>query len=305
MKKKKNNGIEALKRRYGIAFVSPWVFGILLFVIVPIFTTLVFSVSVVGMGQTGLQTTFVGFKHYYELLFRDPSFIDRLAQSLTSVFTSIPIIVSLSLILGVVLNQKFKGRMFVRGIFFLPVIISSGVVMYVLSGAGVSQAVTVTSGLAADGGSTASYMNAIDFTAILARLNLPTEINNLMTGYLADTFNLIWNCGVQTLLFIAGLQTIPDQLYEVGKVEGATAWESFWYITIPMLNRVLLLVLFYTMIEEFVNNSYVVDGALIAMRTHSIYDRSSAQLWIYFLCVGLVIGLVMLLYNKFCLKKWN
>ena len=110
---------------------------------------------------------------------------------------------------------------------------------------------------------------------------------------------------MQIVLYIAGLQTVPVQLYEVGRVEGATAWESFWYITFPMLGRVTLLVVFYTMVELFVENSELVDSALQDMRWHTIYDSTSAQLWIYFICVGIIIGIVMLLYNKLLLKRWN
>lgn len=302
MKQKKNRGIEAIKRRYGILFVSPWVLGVILFVIAPILKTLVFSLSIVSMGEKGLQTQFVGFKHYYRMLMENTIYVDRLAASLTSIFTSLPIIVSLSLILGVVLNQKFRGRMLVRGIFFLPVIISSGVVMYVLNGQGNVTGMNISTTLSTE---TSAYVNAIDFTELLSRLSLPSDINELMMKYLSDTFNLLWSCGVQTLLFIAGLQTIPSQLYEVARVEGATSWESFWYITIPMLNRVVMLVVFYTMVELFVEDSALVNSALQDMRWHTIYDSTSAQLWIYFFCVGIIIGLVMLVYSKVFLKRWG
>ena len=102
-----------------------------------------------------------------------------------------------------------------------------------------------------------------------------------------------------------GVTRVPVQLYEVGRVEGATAWESFWYITFPMLGRVTLLVVFYTMVELFVENSELVDAALQDMRWHTIYDSTSAQLWIYFICVGIIIGIVMFLYNKLLLKRWS
>ena len=228
-------------------------------------------------------------------------YVDRLAASLTSIFTSLPIIVSLSLILGVVLNQKFRGRMLVRGIFFLPVIISSGVVMYVLNGQGNVTGMNISTTLSTE---TSAYVNAIDFTELLSRLSLPSDINELMMKYLSDTFNLLWSCGVQTLLFIAGLQTIPSQLYEVARVEGATSWESFWYITIPMLNRVVMLVVFYTMVELFVEDSAWLTRPC-RIRFHTIYDSTSAQLWIYFFCVGIIIGLVMLVYSKVFLKRWG
>lgn len=303
MKQKKSRGIETLKKRYGYGFIAPWVFGVVVFVLVPLGTSLYYAFSNVSMGPNGIQTAFTGIKHFNYLLMESPDYLNDLLGSLSSVFTALPIIMALSLILGIVLNQKFKGRLLARAVFFLPVIIASGVVMYVLNGYNSGENLTSSLGMA--GASSGSYVNAIDFSDVLWRLNLPEDINNLLSDYLQNTFNLIWSCGVQTLLFIAGLQTIPQQLYEVGRVEGATAWETFWYITVPMLGRVILLVLFYTMVELFVEKSTLVDSALNSMRQGQIYDRSSAMLWLYFAAVGIVMGMIMLLYHHFCLKRWE
>ncbi len=304
MFQKKNRGIESLKKRYGLAFISPWVLGVALFMILPIFQTILYSLSETVLQSGGIQIVkFVGFKHYDDLINKNATYMGHLGYSLSSVFTSLPIIVALSMILGIILNQKFRGRMIVRAIFFLPVIISSGAVMHVLSG-GSGDAVTMAGSMASEA-SNATPMEAIDFEGILTRLNLPAELNNLLLGYLSDTFNLIWSCGVQTLLFIAGLQTIPPALYEAGKVEGCTAWESFWYITFPMLGRITLLVLFYTMVELFVEDAPLVTKVLEDIRMHSIYSTTSARLWFYFLAVGAVMGIVMFVYYRFCLRKWN
>lgn len=304
MFKRKNRGIESLKKWYGMGFIAPWILGVLLFVIFPIIQTICYSLSSAELQAGGVQLVqWVGFKHYIDLFTKNALYMGQLTYSLSGVFTSLPIIVALSMILGIVLNQKFRGRMVVRAIFFLPVIISSGCVMHVLSG-GAGDAVTMAGSMSSEA-SSATPMEAIDFAAILSRLNLPAEFNELLMGYLSDTFNLIWSCGVQTLLFIAGLQTIPPALYEAGKVEGATAWESFWYITFPMLGRITMLVLFYTMVELFVEDAPLVEHVLQDIRWNSIYSSTSARLWTYFIAVGLVMGVVMFIYYRFCLRKWT
>lgn len=304
MKKKKTAGFEVLKRRYGLAFVSPWIFGVIVFVLMPLCDSFRHSFSMVSMGDDGLEASFAGLKHYKYLLTEDPWYTDFLTASLSGIFTSLPIIVALSLIFAIILNQQFRGRMLMRAVFFLPVIFACQVVMSVMNGDSTHASMSATLNSVTNG-SNSAYMNAIDFTAILSRLNLPTELNNLFENYLSNTFNLVWSCGVQTLLFIAGLQTIPSQLYEVGRVEGATAWESFWYITVPMLSNVILLVIFYTMIELFITKSMVVNEALNLMMYKSIYDESAARLWLYFGVVGVVMAAVFLLYRLLVQKRFE
>jgi len=303
MKRKKKGGIEALKSRYGYLFLSPWIFGVIVFVLVPLGTSFYYSFSDVSMRAEGLITDFIGLENYHYLFLEDPYYVDRVIGSASSLFTSVPIVVALSMILAIILNQKFRGRLLARAVFFLPVLIASSAVMNVLTGFGMQDEMMGTAD-AAGVGQAAEYMQVIDFSALLASLNLPDQISGLIQGYLSNTFNLIWSCGVQILLFVAGLQTIPAQLYEVGKVEGITAWEEFWYITVPMLGRVILLVLFYTMVELFITKSEVVSIAITTINNQD-YSLSSAMLWPYFLLVGLIIGVVLLFYNKLCLKKWE
>ncbi len=298
-KMKKTRGIEAMKRRYGYYFTWPWLLGVVLFVLVPMITCFRFSFSKVFLTAEGLSIENVGFKYYYELFVEDPYYVDKLLGSISGIFTSLPIIVALSLILAIILNQKFRGRMLARAVFFLPVIIAGGAVMTVLSVFGMQAGLTNSGSEEA-----ANYMQLIDFSDLLLRLELPTEISDLLSDWLNNTFNLIWSCGVQILLFVAGLQTIPEQLYEVGKVEGISAWEEFWFVTVPMLGRIILLVVFYTMVELFISDSVIVNEA-IGLVDRQNYSVGSAMLWPYFFLVSIVIGLVVLLYSKLCLKKWE
>lgn len=301
--KNKKGGIEAIKRRYGYLFVAPWILGIALFVLIPIITFFYYSFSDVAMTPEGLQTTFVGLKHYKYVFLEYPYYSNIFLSSLSSLITSLPIVVALSMILALVLNQNFRGRTLARAVFFLPVIIASSAVMEILTNFNMNQGITaaVSSG---DTKQAAEFMEVIDFAALLDGLNLPGKLNDLVLGYLNDTFNLIWSCGVQILLFVAGLQTIPAQLYEAGKVEGILAWEEFWYITFPMMSRIVLLVVFYTMVELFTEKGELIDKVLTSISAME-YSQSAAMIWPYFGAVGLLIGLVMLIFYRICMRKWE
>lgn len=301
--KKRKGGITAIKRRYGTMFVAPWVFGVIVFVLVPLFTCFHYSLTDVVVAPEGLQSTFVGLSHYKELFFSDPYYLDDVVSSLSGLFTSVPLVVALSMILAIILNQKFHGRLLARAVFFLPVIIASGAVMQVLTD--FSMTSSMMGSASTESAQQAEYIQVMDFSVVFESLNLPDSIANLLEGYLQDVFNLVWNCGVPILLFVAGLQTIPAQLYEVGKVEGITAWEEFWYITIPMMGRVIELVMFYTMVEMFITEGPVVKRAILLLTQDMKYSVSSAMLWPYFALVGLVMGLVLFVYTRLCLRKWE
>ena len=300
--KKRTVGIESIKRRYGYMFVIPWIFGIVVFVIVPLITSIFYGLSNTTMTANGLKADYIGFENYYNLFIKSADYTNLMIESFSSLFSSVPIIVALSMMLALVLNQKFIGRTFSRAIFFLPVIIGSSVVMGKLSAFSMQQGIMETTGMAASEGS--SYMNVINFSELIQKLNLPENIGNLISEWLADTFNLIWSCGIQILLFVAGLQTIPEQLYEVGKVEGISKWEEFWFVTVPMMGRIILLVIFYTIVELFVEKSSLVSKATTLLLQQD-YSTSSAMLWPYFLFTGIVIAIIVLIYKKLLLDRWE
>lgn len=301
MKRRKAGGIESIKRRYGLYFTLPWMFGLAVFVIRPLIASLYYAFCDVTMGSSGLEATFVGLKHLKKLFLEDPDYVNSLFASVGDLVTSVPIIMVLSLCLALILNQQFHGRALARAVFFLPVLISTSAVQTVLNTVNMQEGLnSVTAGTSQMG----EYMQVIDFADLLYRLNLPTALNDILSSYLSDTINLIWSCGVQILLFVAGLQTIPSQLYEAGRVEGATKWEEFWFITLPSLGRVFLLVLFYTMIELFLEKGAVVQSAIAAIEAQK-FQTASATIWPYFLFVGIAVGGVALFYTKTFLKKWE
>lgn len=300
MRRRKATGIERLKVRYGRMFVIPWTIGFILFFLVPLVESIAYAFSHVSLVDENMLT-FAGLEHFKYLIKDDLNFIDNLKDAVISFIYSLPIIVALSMIFALILNQKFRGRLFARAVFFLPVIIATGVVMKFVTGEAIGNGAALNTTM----GDTQSY-SGIQFDQLLINLGLPQSVTELLSDYIARVFNLVWSCGIQILLFVAGMQSIPDQLYEVSKIEGATAWEEFWFVTFPMLGNVTFLVLIYTIVDLFTAfDNPIMTQAYDLISKNSLYDRSSAILWGYFVVVGIVGGLILLAYNRILMKKWN
>ena len=254
MIKRKNRSVEIRNSRNGFLFVLPWTVGFLLFFMVPLFQSVIFSFSDVSTTTEGLKIEYEGLANFRYIFYEAAKYVDNLVDSVTAFAYQVPIVIILSLIIAVALNSKFKGRAFFRAIFFIPVIISTGVIIDFLMGDSVMEemrSVSQSSG--------SVYLSGlIDFNKVFMQLGLPDALMNVIADYVNEIFNLVWKSGIQIVLFISGLQSIPEQLYEVSKVEGANKIEEFWYITIPMLGHTLVLVLVFTAIDFCVSTDNVV-----------------------------------------------
>lgn len=287
-----------MRQKYGRLFILPWFIGILIFYIFPIIQSIYYAFAEVTVIPGGTEIIPVGLKNFKYILFEDPNYTTWLKSQLVETLYSLPLILLLSLVLAIVLNQKFKGRLFFRALYFLPVIIATG---------------PVISWLFSTGGSDLTQMGLSDsFTAsmlsiddIVKLLQIDGKIANYITITISKIFDLIWSCGIQIILFLSGLQSIPRTLYEASRVEGATKWEEFWFITFPMLSRVTLLVGIFTMVELMVNSRGMVIKKAFSMMSSGIYDKTSAMLWFYFLIFGTGMGIIVLIYNKVLMRRWN
>lgn len=295
-KKNAKGSIESARTRIGYTFVIHWLIGMAVFFLYPLAKSLWYSFNDVWIKPGEIITEFVGFDHFYNLLAVDPNYVNNLRDSVGMMLYSLPFIISLSLILAVLLNQKFRGRTVFRAIFFLPVIMVNSVVMHSLNGDFI-QMPLFSSGTEGTG--------IINYGEIIQNLNIPTQISPILIFLLSNTISIIWKCGVQTILFLAGLQSIPSSLYEVSKIEGANKWEEFWLITVPSLRHIISLVLIYTMIELFVDMENTVVANAYNHMIDQDYGNSSAMLWLYFIIVLILIGAVYLIYQKFCVKRWE
>ncbi len=299
MKKvKKNRGITTLKDKYGRMFTTPWLIGIILFYLLPLAQSVVYSFADVKIKLGGMDISLVGLKNYKNILFVNPNYTGWLRSTVTSFLYSLPIILLLSLVLALILNQNFRGRLFFRALYFLPVIIATGPVISWLFR-------TTGSDLTNMGVSKSYTAGMLSVDDIVTKLQIDGKAAEYMTSTISKIFDLIWSCGIQTVLFLAGLQSIPGSLYGASRVEGATKWEEFWFITFPMLSRVTLLVSIFTMVELIISTRGIIIQQTYNMRCGGIYDRSSAMLWFYFLIFGGMMAVIILLYKNTLMRRWE
>ena len=296
--KRRNQGITKLKSRYGLLFVTPWLIGFILFFAMPAVQSILYSFSDVQLTGEGLQIGLVGLKHYRYALLENPNYVTNMWSSVGPILYSLPVILLISLVLALILNQKFRGRLFFRALFFLPVIISTGIVLNLMF---------LTTGSDMTGASASESLtgNMFSVADVISVLNLPAVISDYVEQVINSIFDLIWSSGIQIVLFIAGLQAIPASLYEASRVEGATKWEEFWFITFPMLSQVTLLVALFTMVEQLTSSRNALVSQLFQLMKAGLYDETSAVLWAYFVIVGAVMGLVLGLYNRILIKRWS
>ena len=298
MKKKKARGLNSYRAKYGYMFIAPWIVGLLLFFLIPIGQSLYYAFAEVKFSENGLLSTFVGLKNFNYIINEHPKYLDNMVKSLTTIGFSLPAIIIISLIIALILNTKFKGRTFFRGLYFLPVIIASGVVIELLFAVNSEDIVSSRMNEAVSN-------NMIDFGNVILKLGIPSQIAGYLSAVLNNIFDIVWNCGIQIILFISGMQSIPDQLYEVAKVEGCTKWEEFWYITLPMLSRTLMLVIVFTIVELLTTKTNVLMELVLATINNLEYGPGAAMAWFYFMIIGVVLAAVMFLLDRVWVRRWR
>ena len=272
------------KAFWGFIYVLPWLLGFVFFFLIPLLTSLRYSFSKVEASSQGLTVSLIGMKNYMDALTVNTSFNRTLTESIVNMVVNVPLIVIFSLFLAVLLNQKFFGRSVARSIFFLPVILASGVIMS-LDSTSLVQAINAQS--AASGG----VLNAFG-SYELARMMILAGVNETIVMYLTGAvdriYQIVSQSGVQILIFLAGIQTISPQLYEACKIEGATGYEAFWKITFPMVSPLILVNMIYTIIDSFSRNDMttLIREAGFAQFN---FGLSSAMAWIYFLAIAVIL----------------
>lgn len=282
--KKRCGSLEKTRSRWGWLFIAPWILGISVFFVLPMAETFVYSFSKLSVGTGGFEKNFVGFENYLYFFTKDTYFWSYLGSSLVSSIPQVLIIVTYSTLIALVLKSDFPGRGFARAIFFFPVIIASGAVMNILK----TQVMMTESATEV----TNSYMfKAPDLNEYFASLGLPEAVLNSITDIVNQVFDLTWKSGVQILLMLAAVNNIPSGFYEAAEMEGATAWEKFWKVTLPTVSPTVLVVVIYSLIDGFMDYGNKVMQLLSSYYTSNNYSYSATIGVVYSICTLLTVGI--------------
>lgn len=243
----------------GLMFIAPWLLGFIVFYLRSLIMAVQFSLSKLNMlEQGGFTLEFIGLDNFKFAFLEDPTFNQILVESVGDMLIDVPLIIFFSLFMAILLNEKFKGRTLVRAIFFLPVIMSSGAINEALTLA--QQA--ATGGVAAVSAEAASVqgINVEYFVELFSDIGFPRQAMDYIIMAVARIYDIVQSSGIQIIIFIAALQSVPGALYEVSKIEGATAYETFWKVTFPMVSPLILTNVVYTIVDSFIISD-VVDKA--------------------------------------------
>ena len=302
-KRRKNASLDKRKARGGWLFVLPFVIGFVLVYLPIVYDSIRYSFYTIKvLSGGGFELIPAGWSNYNNALFVNPDYIETLVSGLVDMVFDIPMILIFSLFMAVLLNQKMAGRAVFRAIFFIPVILSTGIMESIESQNVLSDYMEDASGI--DDGSGQSAASDIVSTMDVEQMFQGMAVGQGLVEYVVVAINNIYNIvnrsGVQMLIFLAGLQSISPAIYESVQIDGATAWETFWKITFPMISPMILVNAVYTIIDSFTTDSNVVMK-FIANEYQQANGNviSSAMAWMYFLIVIAIIAVVAALFSAF------
>lgn len=270
----------------GYLFVGPWLLVGIAMLIYPFVFSLILSFSEL-INTDFSNMSFVGLANYKKAFLTDIKFLPYFWDTVSNTLIDLPMIIIISLLLAIMVSREIKGKGFFRSVFFLPVLLGTGYVMNQLLGQGVDD-------------SSMSVARGILLPEIIRDYLGPS-----VTGAIGEFFSritlVLWKSGVQIILMLAGIQGISPALYEAARVDGATEWEMFWKITLPMISPVLLLTTVYTIIASTVADSkvvnYIISTAFSGERVQ--FEYSAAMGWVYFIFILLLIGIVFAVMRPF------
>ena len=288
MKKLKSNRVNP---NVGIVFSLPLIIGLLIFFIPTVFMGFRFALSDVSVAE-GLELKFTGIENLKYALRVDPKYFQLVISDLTSLITTLPIVLVFSLFVAVLLNGKVWGKSAFRVIFFLPVIACVGMLA---SGNSNLVMETMTSSAQETESSVLSAMS--DVTTMLQSLSFSPQLISFVSGAANNIMDIVNRSGVQILIFLAGIQSISPSIYESAHVEGASGWETFWKITLPMIMPMMLANVLFTFVDSITrSNTEMVTYIQNMAFSKAEFGYAAAMSWFHYFCLVIMLGLLAVIF---------
>lgn len=289
--KKKKMSLSAKRSRTGFLFVLPWLIGFLWFYARSLFMSIQFSLSNLTVSPGGGYTLdFIGLDNFIYAFRAHATYKQVLTTSIGNMLIDVPLITFFSLFMAILLNRKFRGRTLVRAIFFLPVILNSEAIVDAMDLARNMMSGGLSNASAEMAQSASSGMGIAYYMQMFGSLGIPESLIEYLMGAVERVSDIINASGVQIIIFIAALQSVPGSMYEVAKIEGATSYETFWKVTFPMVMPHIITNIVYTVVDSF-TKSDVVELAYNTAFTESNYGLSS----VFSLCSTAITCLILVI----------
>ncbi len=278
------NVLTKKQNRTGYAFLSLWLVGFIVFTLYPLFYSLFLSFNDVKLTVRGWETTWVGWTNYTETLLTNTTFVPALIEFIIMEIVYVPIIIIISFILASLLNRDMKLRGLFRTIYFLPVIVLSGPVMYQLIDSDSTKIGEVSENF---------IYRAIESVSVGFASVIELMFDNLSL--------ILWFTGIPIILFINGLRKINGALYEAAEIDGATQWQILWKIKIPLIKPIAMVVGFFSIVQlglYEINPTFELMKEALA-NTSGGMGIAATFAWLYSLVIViLVVTLFLLLKDK-------
>lgn len=296
MKRQKNKlaGLQKRKAISGYLFVAPFIVGFLMFMVRPFFNSLYMSFCKVNMGAGEFSMNWAGMFNYNYIFKVDPDYSRLLIEEISRMCIYSVAIMVFSFFVALILNQKFKGRALVRAVFFLPVILASGVMLGLEENNSLMSNLQATVQTSVEGISVTGALQEVLRTA-----GVGVKAYEKVFEVIDNIYDVAISSGIQIIIFLSGLQTISSSMYEAADIEGCTKWESLWKITFPMVSSLFLVNWIYTIIDFCMrSDNKVIDKIQDTMKMNLDYDFASAMSWVYFLIVIAIVGISSLIISR-------
>lgn len=286
---KKNISLNTRYKYQGVLFASPFILGCIAFFIYPILKSMQLAFGHLE-SLIGFKTAGFTLDNFNRAFVTDIEFVPMFVQTIKYTFTYVPLIITFSLMIAILVNSPIKCRFLFRVIFFLPFLLGTGTVMKTILN------------LDVQGGAVNVASSVILSDQVLSYIG--PQAANVINGFLGILTLILWKTSVQILLFLSGLQNIPESMYEAAKVDSANSWDMFWKITFPIITPVILLCGVYSIIDTFYDgNNPIIDYIYNYSFVQKQFEYSSALSWIYAAFALVLIGFVFLIMKNRVYKE--